>query len=104
MTDTPDTHPSIVTASLMPDGNLGIRVNPGPLLERFGLDPANLAPLIAAIMEQLCRATAEALVDDDDNHASVDDVRKRLLETLPGAVEHYSTDKPVFLAGEGDPD
>lgn len=103
MTDTTEP-PSIVTVALMPSGDLGIRVNPGPILEHFGLDPANLAPVIAAIMEQLCRATAEALVDDDGKHASVDDVRKRLLETLPGAVEHYSSDSPTFLAGGGDPD
>ena len=99
MTDTP---PNIVTVTLMPDGNLGIRVNPAPVLDHFGLDPANLAPLVAAVMEQLCRATAEALVDDDGSHASVDDVRKRLLQVLPGAVEHYSADTPLFLKDEPD--
>jgi len=105
MTDTPATEPpSIVSVSLMPSGDLGIRVNPGPVLDHFGIDPANLAPLIAAVMEQLCRATAEALVDDSGNHASVDDVRKRLLEALPGAVQHYSGDAPTFVSGEGDPD
>lgn len=100
MTDPTDEAPSIATIALLPDGNLAITVDPSPIMEHFGLDPGNLAPVIAALMEQLCRAAAESLTDDSGNHPDVSEVRERVLEAFPGAVEHYADDTPLRLDGE----
>ena len=102
MTDTTDPAPSIATVSLLPDGTLAIRVDPSPIMDRFGIDPGNLAPVIAAVLEQLCRAACEILTDDDGNHPEVADLRERVLEAFPGAVEHYASDNPVPYDADGE--
>jgi len=102
MTDPTDEAPSIATITLLPDGNLAITVDPSPIMEHFGIDPGNLAPVVAALMEQLCRAACETLTDDAGNHPDVSEVRERVLEAFPGAVEHYAQDNPVPFDADGE--
>jgi len=93
----PSDLPTILSVHLgSEDEGVSIFCNPIPLLEREGTDPAQWAPILAAVVNTISRAHSSCLVEegsgDNPDPAIIYD---RIMEVLDDTIRQYADEEPT---------
>lgn len=85
----------IVLVSVSGEQTLAVMVSPMPLLQGHGADPAVWAEVLASLVESMAKAHQECLSKASGERPDLDEIRTRILEVLPVALEHKRQQPPL---------
>jgi hypothetical protein len=94
--ETTDLTVNQIAVVVLHDDRLGVMVSPGLLIDSHGPDPAAWADVLASVLESICKAHQGCVQDENGERPSIDAIRSRILEVLPGAVRHKMDQKPLL--------